>query len=185
MENGDEKLFEYTERRFQSLLSPLYSKLSEDKGLFLAEVKIIGEGMEKHNVSDFEYQRSTDVRMEKQDGILNLIKDGIDNLHDKIDDISEMAKGTEEKVGIQNGRVRKLEDWTSDVKEVIKTQAALVAEITTDYKVEKGKIIAVIAVLTLLGGTIIALAISAIDGKIEKGITSAINNYKNINLIEE
>ncbi len=69
-----------------------------------AEMRKIRENQEKHNKEDSDYQKLTDVRMEKQDGVLNRIEDGVGHLHEKIDILDT-------KVSYTNGKVASLTSW--------------------------------------------------------------------------
>ena len=73
------------------------------------------------------------------------------------------------KVGIQNGRMTKIETWSNEAKAIIENNSKVLAK----YKSDKGKIWVAISMLTLLGGTIIGLSIMAIDSKIQRAVGAA------------
>jgi len=92
-------------------------------------------------------------------------------------EMKQDLKDTKQKVEFQNGRVRKLEDWQNT------TQIGMTAlnTILQDYQVNKGRIWLAVTLLTIFGGTIVALSIMQIDHKIEKGIQQAlVNNVEKI-----
>lgn len=107
-----------------------------------------------------EIQKDYVVRFESQDKSLVRIEK-------KVDDTSD-------KVGFQNGRVRKLEDWSMESMKVIESNSNTLA----NYKIDKARLWTAVAVVVFLGGAIITLAIMAIDTKIEKGIEAALSAYE-------
>ncbi len=106
-------------------------------------------------------------RMDNQDKVLNQIKDDSKEAKNEINKVSD-------KVGIQNGRVRKLEDWSESARIIIENSSNLIGT----YKIDKAKIWTAGVVIVFLGGAIITLAIMAIDTKIEKGIEAALSSYE-------
>ena len=49
MSTSEEKMFDYSERRFQSLLTPLYTKMNEDKKDFLDKLTKLSDIVERHD----------------------------------------------------------------------------------------------------------------------------------------
>ena len=88
-------------------------------------------------------------------------------------EIKSDGKETKQKVEFQNGRVRKLEDWSVEAGGIIKD----ISKTVDNYKTDKAKLWTGFFLLTILGGTIITLSVMAIDNKIEKGIRTALANY--------
>lgn len=88
-------------------------------------------------------------------------------------EIKADGKETKQRVEFQNGRVRKLEDWTVEAGGVIKD----ISKTVETYKTDRAKLWTGFFLLTILGGTIITLSIMAIDNKIGKGIRTALANY--------
>lgn len=86
-------------------------------------------------------------------------------------EIKADVKEVKGKVEFQNGRVRKLEDWSNDTKTILENTLG-------DYKINKGRVWLAFTLLTILGGTIIGLSIIAIDSKIEKGVEQALSKYE-------
>jgi hypothetical protein len=92
-------------------------------------------------------------------------------------DTNEKVNKVDEKVGFQNGRVRKLEDWSINAQKIIDSVSVIDKSVTTidkDVSVSKARIWTAIGVFLLLGGVIITLGTMAIDNKIDKGIKEAL-----------
>lgn len=88
-------------------------------------------------------------------------------------EIKSDGKETKQKVEFQNGRVRKLEDWSVEAGGIIKD----ISKTVETYKTDRAKLWTGFFLLTLLGGTIITLYNAQIDNKIEKGIRTALASY--------
>ena len=93
------------------------------------------------------------------------------NIRDGVGEIKTDLKEVKQKVEFQNGRVRKLEDWTKEAQTIIENNSKGVNSLIGTRKV----VWAAIAILVAVGGTIITLAIMAIDSKIKTGIDSALS----------
>ena len=94
------------------------------------------------------------------------------NIKESMNEIKSEVKEVKNKVEFQNGRVRHLEDWSNEAKKLLEGNIH-----TTDgLRNHKSYLWGAFTILTLLGGVIITLAISAIDSKIEKGITKALKD---------
>ncbi len=91
-----------------------------------------------------------------------------------LSEIKQDSKDTKLAVQIQNGRVTKLEQWSTEAQKVIEG----VASVTTSYKADKNRLWGAYIVLFLLGATIITLSIMDIDSKIKEGITAALSQYE-------
>jgi len=96
------------------------------------------------------------------------------NIKTGVVEIKNDVKDLNTKVGFQNGRVTKQEEWSKEAQKVIENTTKIATETYTNYKTDKTRIWAVIGVLIFLGGTIITLSIMAIDSKISKGINQGI-----------
>jgi chromosome segregation ATPase len=95
--------------------------------------------------------------------------------------VSEIQANVKEAVGLgqkTNGRVTQLEDWCKEAQKVIENTTRIANETYTNYKNDKTRIWAVIGVLLFLGGTIITLAIMAIDSKIDRKIDFILSEYE-------
>ncbi len=95
-----------------------------------------------------------------------------------IQEIKGETKDINNKVGIQNGRVRTLEDWSTKAQVVIENNN----ETLSMYKIDKAKLWTAVAVVVFLGGAIITLSIMAIDTKIENGIANALAEFEKIEI---
>lgn len=95
------------------------------------------------------------------------------NIKARVAEIQADGKEALQAIKIQNGRVRTLEDWSTDAKKIIENTAKTANETHADYKVDKVRLWTAMAVILFLGGTIIALSIMAIDSKIREGINTA------------
>ncbi len=102
----------------------------------------------------------------------------MDRQDQDLKEIKEDGKKTSERVGIQNGRMVKIEEWSNEAKVIIENTTKIANETAINYRTDKTRIWAVITVLIFLGGTIITLAIMAIDAKIKEGITEALSKYE-------
>lgn len=112
---------------------------------------------------------------------LNDMKETVHEIHADIKEIKADGKETKAKVEFQNGRVRKLEDWTTETSKILEHHTASIGHLKLDYTKDKGRLWGAIAVVTFLGGAIITLSVMAIDTKIEKGIVRALEaNVKEI-----
>jgi hypothetical protein len=94
--------------------------------------------------------------------------------------LSEIAKQTKE----TNGRVSKLEEWSSQTKTVIDNTTRIANETYNNYKTDKTRIWSAVGVLLFLGGTIITLSIMAINSKIKQGISDALLNIESVKEIK-
>ncbi len=94
----------------------------------------------------------------------------------RMDNQDSVLKDIKIQTTATNGRVSKLEDWSNESKKVIESTTKIASDTALNYTVDKTRIWAVIGVLILLGGTIITLAIMAIDSKIQKGIDTRSEN---------
>jgi hypothetical protein len=123
---------------------------------------------------EYEKPVSREMWYQSQSNMANNIKDvksyalenraGIKQIHDKVDQlVVEVTKA--------NGRTSKLENWSVAAQDELRTLNRGLSELITTYKTDKGRILAAIGVLVLLGGSIIGLANMAIDSKIEKGFS--------------
>lgn len=106
------------------------------------------------------------------------------NIKERVTVIQNDLKEAVGAIKIQNGRVRTLEDWSSNAQKMIENTTKIATETYTNYKTDKTRIWAVIGVLLFLGGTIITLSIMAINGKIKDGINEALSKYGKIEIIE-
>lgn len=88
---------------------------------------------------------------------------------------------TKEQALKTNGRVLLLEKWATDAQKIIEATAEKCTTTASDYGKDKVRIITGGALFMLLGGTIIALSIMAIDTKIQEGIETAFNEIKDTN----
>ena len=96
------------------------------------------------------------------------------DLKNHLGEIQKDIRAVDEKVAIQNGRVRKLEDFGVESTKLLESCA-----ISSDsYKVDKARLWTAFFLITFLGSSIIALSILAIDGKIEHGIKEALADGK-------
>lgn len=109
--------------------------------------------------------------------IKEVIEQRFDEMGEHLIDIKEKVEATDEKVGIQNGRVRALEEWSNNAKKIIENTVNLAEDTLIDYKTDRARLWVAWGLLLVLGGTIITLSIMAINTKIEKGITDALSNY--------
>lgn len=98
---------------------------------------------------------------------------GFADIAKRLDKQDTMLTNIDTKVGIQNGRVTKIEIWTNEARKVIENNTNLIGE----YKSDKIRVWTAYIVGGLLIGTIIFLSITAVDNKIQKGITKALSAY--------
>jgi hypothetical protein len=91
------------------------------------------------------------------------VKDSISEIKKDIKEIKSTGEATDQKVGIQNGRVTKLEEWSNIARSLIENNNVVI----TAYKTDKRVIIALYGLLIIVSGTIITLMVGAIDTKIE------------------
>lgn len=80
------------------------------------------------------------------------------DLFKRLDKQDINLKDISDKVGFQNGRVRKLEDWTEEARKVIEKST----ETGEDYKREKVRLYTIMSVLVLVGGAFITLSVRQI-----------------------
>lgn len=110
------------------------------------------------------------------------MKDSVQIIHDDIKEIKQDGKETGEKVGFQNGRVRKLEDWAIEAQKVIEANLLVVNTLKTDKsKIQGGlKVIATIAVIIpIICTTIFGLYLKVRDNEIEKKIKTGVDTAFN------
>ena len=105
--------------------------------------------------------------------IKEVIESRFSEITNHLMEIKADGKETKQKVEFQNGRVRKLEDWSVEAGGIIKD----ISKTVDSYKTDKAKLWTGFFFLTILGGTIITLSVMAIDNKIEKGIRTALSAY--------
>lgn len=96
-------------------------------------------------------------------------------------EIKKDGKETKEQVVLQNGRIRKLEDWSTEAQKVIEGTTTIASNTLTNYKLDKARIWIAFwvatSLLTLLGGTIVTLSIMAINAKIKTSIRESLAGY--------
>ena len=109
-----------------------------------------------------------------------------DEMQKDIKDIKETGKDTSLKVGIQNGRVTKLESWCIEAQKILESQVKkndAIDELKADVRSKWTGLLWAGSAVVFLGGTIILLSIMAIDNKIEKGIAQALaNNVESVTI---
>jgi hypothetical protein len=86
-------------------------------------------------------------------------------------DVRENVKQAKE----TNGRVTRLEDWSKEAQKIIENTTKIASDTANNYKTDKTRIWSAVGVLLFLGGTIITLAIMAINSKIKEGIDNALS----------
>ncbi len=96
------------------------------------------------------------------------------NIKVRLTEMQKDIKDTANAVQFQNGRVSKLENWSIESQKIIESTSKLASDTAKSYDKDRNKMIAGFLVLMFLGGTIITLAIMAIDSKIKDGIQQAI-----------
>ena len=106
--------------------------------------------------------------------IKEIIEQRFDEMGTHLTEIKADAKETKAAVQFQNGRVTKLEEWSNEAKTIIDNASKGVK----NYVVDKAKVWVAIGILTILGGTIITLAIMAIDNKIDTRVNEAVVEYQ-------
>lgn len=100
-----------------------------------------------------------------------------------LDEIKADGKEALNQIKIQNGRVRSLEDWSNDAKKIIENTTKIATDTLSAYKSDRRLVWFAYALLILVSGTIISLAIMAIDSKIKDGITQALQ--ENVSVIQQ
>ncbi len=112
--------------------------------------------------------------MEKTDTytLKEVVESNFKEVHTHLNDLKVLGTDTSVKVGIQNGRVTKLETVSNELVKFTENNARGIQSL----KNTRTQIWSAITVLVFLGGTIIFLAVLAIDTKIQKGIDTAFNN---------
>ncbi len=104
------------------------------------------------------------------------MKDSVQIIHDDIKEIKTDGKETKEKVGIQNGRVRKLEDWGIEAQKVIENNAKNIETFSKDKAAIQGgyKVVLTVAVVVpIVCTTIFGLYLKVRDNEIEKKIKAS------------
>ncbi len=98
------------------------------------------------------------------------------NIKNSVTKIELDVKETKTAVQIQNGRVRTLENWSVEAQKIIENTTKIANDTYSNYKTDKSRIWAVVGVAMFLGGTIITLAIMAIDNKIKDAVVRALQD---------
>lgn len=93
------------------------------------------------------------------------------NMKALVEEIKKTTKDIDNKVGIQNGRVTKLEGWSNEAKIILESVSAS----TMAYRIDRTRLWTAIAVLLFLGGALITLGVMALDSKIQKAVDTAFN----------
>ena len=110
--------------------------------------------------------------------IKEVIEKGFESVDKHLSEIKEDVRDTRDKVAIQNGRVRLLEDWSQDAQDLIQKTSDVASSTLESYKIDKARFWTAITILTLVGGTLIALSVMAINSKIKEGISEALSVYE-------
>ncbi len=100
------------------------------------------------------------------------------NIKTRIADIQTDMKEAKIAIQIANGRTTKLEGWSNEAKKIIEATTKTASDTLINYKSDRTKILAGSAVILFLGGTILTLAIMAINSKIKDGINEALSAYE-------
>ncbi len=110
------------------------------------------------------------------------MKTTVQVIHDDIKEIKVDGKDTKEKVGIQNGRVRKLEDWAINAQKIIETSTNNIdvfekdkAAIKGGYRVTVAIAVIVPIVCTTMFGLYLKVRDNDIENKIKAGVDTAFN----------
>lgn len=77
--------------------------------------------------------------------------------------IDATVQKLDDKVGVQNGRVRTLEDFSANAKKILES----VTESSLDYKINKTRLWTALAVFFFLGATIVTLTIMVFKNMIK------------------
>jgi hypothetical protein len=100
-----------------------------------------------------------------------------------LQEIKKTTQETSEKVGIQNGRVTKLELWSNEVRNIVESNVLAIQQFNTDKASIKGayKVIITIAIVvpmicTFIFGLYIKNKDYEIDQKIKNAVSAAIEN---------
>lgn len=96
------------------------------------------------------------------------------NIKTRVVEMQADVKETKTAVQVQNGRVRTLEDWCKEAQKIIETNSRGISGLKTT----RIQIWTSITILLVLGGTILTLAVMAIDNKIKDGITQALEPFE-------
>ncbi len=100
------------------------------------------------------------------------------NIKARISDMQTDTKETKVAVQVANGRTTKLEQWSNEAKVIIEKTTTIATRTAENYSIDKTRLWSSIGVLVFLGGTIITLAIMAINSKIKDGINEALSQYE-------
>ncbi len=96
------------------------------------------------------------------------------HIKESIVKIEKTTEATDNKVGIQNGRVRTLEDWSKQAMIIIENNS----KSTLDYQINKTRLWTAIAVLLFVGSGMIALSLMALDSKIQEIVNKTLAQYE-------
>lgn len=96
------------------------------------------------------------------------------NIKTLVGEIKNDVKTVDGKVGFQNGRVTKLEEWAKEAQKILESTS----DTMKSYSNDKLKVWTAMGLLLLLGGTIIGLSVMAINSKIKEGIHEALSAYE-------
>lgn len=106
---------------------------------------------------------------EPTNGELNIM---LVDLKEILVEIKSDGKETKAQAYKTNGRVGILEEWSVDARKLIENNAKDIG----GYKGDRRALIAGASIFLLLGGTIIALSVTAINHKIKDGIETAMSS---------
>lgn len=91
-----------------------------------------------------------------------------------LEDIKESVSDLNDKVGTQNGRVTRLEEWSNQAKVAIETGLKKSGEIELEYKQDRAKIITLISVMIFVGGILFTLANMLNNYRMQEKIQAAV-----------
>ena len=111
--------------------------------------------------------------------IKEVLDDRFNEMAEHLKEIKFDGKKTMDAVAIQNGRVGKLEAWSIEAQKVIENTTKVAATTSEEYRVDRARLWTAIAIVVLLGSTIITLAIMAIKSEIKNTVTTAIQTNNN------
>src|SRR5690242_6928073 len=115
---------------------------------------------------------------EHEYSIKEVIEQRFDEVDKHLEEIKRDGKETMKQATNTNGRVKVLEKWSEDAQKVIENTTQIAESTSISYKIDRGRLWTAIAIITLLGSTIITLSVLAIDNKIKANVSEAFAQYE-------
>lgn len=99
------------------------------------------------------------------------------NIKTTVGEVKVSVKEVDTKLGIQNGRVRTLEDWSKDAQKIIESTSKLANETANNYKNDKIKVWTTITLVIALWGILVIVGTFTFKYFASKTVADILSTY--------